>query len=241
MKPLPSDLLAAYAHGFYGYGTWAAPVWFIGMEEGGGQTCEEVAARLAAWDIRGRRELEDLPGFHAAYGEARWHGKGARSQRTWRQLIRMLLLGRGEPDLGGAILEHQRTDFGRMTGKTCVSELLPLPSPSIGAWHYADWSDLEWLKTREAYQNFMLLERACRLRDRVEEHRPPVVVFYGSSWHRYWGMIARGGWSQAIQGRLMGLQRNGTAFYVTRHPARESDAYFREIGEFLRRRHGASL
>jgi hypothetical protein len=33
----------------------------------------------------------------------------------------------------------------------------------------------------------------------------------------------------------------GTAFYVTRHPARESDTYFAEIGAYLHKRHGKQL
>jgi hypothetical protein len=100
---------------------------------------------------------------------------------------------------------------------------------------------LSWLRSRDAYQNFIFLHRATTLQQRIAQHRPPIVIFYGSTWHRYWGMIARGAWGQAIQDKLMGLERDGTAFYVTRHPTRESDSYFREIGAFLRSKHGTLL
>jgi hypothetical protein len=54
-------------------------------------------------------------------------------------------------------------------------------------------------------------------------------------------MIARAAWEQAIPGKLMGFEGFHATFYVTRHPASESDDYFREIGEFLHRKHGGQL
>jgi hypothetical protein len=86
-----------------------------------------------------------------------------------------------------------------------------------------------------------MLPRAAAIHKRIKEYQPRVVIFYGSAWHRYWGMIARVGWNQAINGRLMGGERDGIAYYVTRHPVVESDAYFQEIGLFLRRKHGGDL
>jgi hypothetical protein len=87
MTRLPNDLLTDYAHRFYGYGTWRAKVWFVGMEEGGGASADEVRIRLVAWNARGSRELEGLPDFHPACGIDCWHGEKARTQATWRQLI----------------------------------------------------------------------------------------------------------------------------------------------------------
>jgi hypothetical protein len=31
---------------FYGYGSWEAPIWFVGYEENGGDAPEEVAEKL---------------------------------------------------------------------------------------------------------------------------------------------------------------------------------------------------
>jgi hypothetical protein len=39
-------LLKDFAHKFYGYGSWRAPIWFIGMEEGGGKTFQEIKGSL---------------------------------------------------------------------------------------------------------------------------------------------------------------------------------------------------
>ncbi len=45
---------------FAGYGNLAAPIWFIGMEEGGGADVAELQRRVDAWRTRGSRTLEDL-------------------------------------------------------------------------------------------------------------------------------------------------------------------------------------
>lgn len=61
-------LLTEFMNKFYGYGNFATPYWFIGMEEGGGDSFEEVAQRLTVWKQRGRRELEDVADYHMALG-----------------------------------------------------------------------------------------------------------------------------------------------------------------------------
>jgi hypothetical protein len=57
-------LLNDYMKVFYGYGSWKAKYWFVGIEEGGGKTFEEVTRRLDTWDRRGRRDIEDIREFH---------------------------------------------------------------------------------------------------------------------------------------------------------------------------------
>src|SRR5437762_14089358 len=92
---LPDDLLQEYAARFYGFGTWDAKFWFIGIEEAGGWDEPSVQVRLDAWEQSGCPELENAPTFYPASGNSRWHCDGAKIQTTWRQLIRMLLLARG--------------------------------------------------------------------------------------------------------------------------------------------------
>jgi hypothetical protein len=45
LEHLNDEVLSAYAVGFYGYGSSAAPYWFIGMEEGGGDSIDEIKIR----------------------------------------------------------------------------------------------------------------------------------------------------------------------------------------------------
>jgi hypothetical protein len=48
-------LLEEFINNFYGYGNYHGKYWFIGMEEGGGNSIEEINRRLASWNTRGRR------------------------------------------------------------------------------------------------------------------------------------------------------------------------------------------
>jgi hypothetical protein len=63
-RTLDDTLLEAFMTGFYGYGTWAAKYWFVGLEEGGGQTCDEIARRIETWKKRKRPEIDDIREFH---------------------------------------------------------------------------------------------------------------------------------------------------------------------------------
>ena len=65
---LDRGILRRFVHEFYGYGAHKAPIWFVGMEEGGGRKFEQVAGRLNAWQKRGCMELEDLADYHREFG-----------------------------------------------------------------------------------------------------------------------------------------------------------------------------
>lgn len=47
--------LQDFMNRFYGYGSWDVELWFIGMEERGGNSMDEVERRLNAWDGRSRK------------------------------------------------------------------------------------------------------------------------------------------------------------------------------------------
>ncbi len=123
MNRLPNEVLTDYAHQFYGFGSWKAGVWFVGVEEEGGATFDDVASRLRAWDERGRKDLENAPVFYPACGTQSWHGDSAKIHPTWKQLIRMLLLARGERDSEKGILTYQRTHLGGAQDGACLMEL----------------------------------------------------------------------------------------------------------------------
>ena len=96
MALLDDAAVAKFIEALYDYGNWSAPVWFVGMEEGGGGTPEEIAKRIAAWEQRGRNELEDLVEYHHAIGVTRHFGAQPKLQSTWAKLIRILCAMRGQ-------------------------------------------------------------------------------------------------------------------------------------------------
>jgi hypothetical protein len=72
MQQLSEDLLSDYMDSFLGYGNIQGPYWFVGMEEGGGKTCAEIAQRITQWENRGKQPLEDLFEYHLGINEPRW-------------------------------------------------------------------------------------------------------------------------------------------------------------------------
>jgi hypothetical protein len=117
------DRLESYADTFYGYGTYSAKYWFIGIEEGGGGSIPEIERRVSCWLNRGGHELEDLVEYHSAIGVTRWFDPVPKLQPTWRQLIRVLLAAKSGDDRE-AIRRYQASKLGRWTGQTCLIELL---------------------------------------------------------------------------------------------------------------------
>src|SRR5882672_9473250 len=89
---LDDVVLARFMSSFFGYGRLQARVWFVGMEEGGGQNLEGIQARLSAWQQRGQPPVDDVAAFHKAFGQERWFVDGAPTQSTRRQLIRTVLV-----------------------------------------------------------------------------------------------------------------------------------------------------
>jgi hypothetical protein len=238
---LDDTLLAQYMDSFFGYGNTKAPLWFVGMEEGGGGTVEEVASRLAAWNQRGRPMVDDVAEFHYAIGQQRWFVPGAPTQNTWRQLIRTTLLAHELPVSLEAIRDYQVQRFSRSGGDVASLELLPLPSTSTRQehWRYAGWSNIKALAARETYRQHFLPLRIARLRELISQERPGAVVFYGVTYQQHW---------EAISGAVFGSGEfprtetvDGTRFFVVPHPtagpsrahAKTPQACFEAVGAAL--------
>ncbi|SFI69989.1 hypothetical protein SAMN05421753_111181 [Planctomicrobium piriforme] len=129
------ELLYSFANAFFGYGNLEAPIWFVGMEEGGGTSVGEINARLTAWNQRGRRCVEDLPEFCRATRVAhlnQWFDPRSNIQRTWNRLILMsaVLMGKEPLDLESRKV-IQRSSFAREQENESLLELFPFPSPGI--------------------------------------------------------------------------------------------------------------
>jgi hypothetical protein len=175
-------LLEEFIHTFYGYGNYAGRFWFIGMEEGGGGSYEEIQRCLTLWAVRGGRELEDAAEYHVQLGMAEYFQPPGKRQATWSGLIRLLLNIQRMPAVASNVREYQIDQLGRSSGETCLVELLPLHSPSIGNWLYGRTSTIPYLKSRTVYTRGVAPKRVEHLRRRIKAHQPPVVIFYGTGY-----------------------------------------------------------
>jgi hypothetical protein len=147
---LDDRLLDAFIDGFYGYGSFAALIWFVSIYEGGGKSIAEIAKRLSNWATRGQTELEDLAQFHEAIGKSRWVSSlKPRLQSTWRPLIRVQLQIEGNDFAGESaknqnrlLQNYQAEQWGRRDAGNCLMAVMPLWSPAKENWLYPDSSSL---------------------------------------------------------------------------------------------------
>ncbi len=183
---------------FYGYGSWSARFWFIGYEESGGNSPQEVAEKFNYFskehssvssgtlcDIRklyrqltvteGDRKGELFTNRH----EYRF-GPNAIQHRIWKNLIAFERGYQNEklPDLIN--YQCQKLALPDLAQEALIS-LYPLPSPHNHAWYYS-WLNLpqvDYLKSREHYEAHVYEARIQTILSNVRAHQPEVVLMYG--------------------------------------------------------------
>lgn len=162
-------LLSDFARLHYGYGDFRGDFWFVGMEEGGGDSFEDIERRLQTWRKRGGLELDDVAEYHKEMGITHLFRERPRIQTTWGGLIRILMATKGRTPSTDDIREYQRDCLGRTVGETCLLELLPLPSPSTKHWFYGEHSRLPYLVNRDAYREAFIRRRIGHLQGRMQQ------------------------------------------------------------------------
>ncbi len=235
---LNQNTLSAFMDTFMGYGDFNADTWFIGMEEGGGNSFEDVETRIKTWAKRGRRALEDCAEYHQAIGAGHlFTPPVSAAQRTWDWLMRAQLMSEGKVHDVAASKDMQGERWLRSGSKTCGLELLPLPSPKTSVWHYNQYSSDPILHNRTSYLEAMLPTRITAIKNAIDEYKPRSVVFYSKRYQEYW---------QKIVGRKLievdGLhiaQSGRTSFLCTMHPTAlirgsgKKIAYWENVGARL--------
>jgi hypothetical protein len=206
------------------------------MEEGSGDSVEEIQLRLDAWDRLGRKEVLDLGGFHEAIGQYHWFGPAPRLQSTWSQAIRIVLGSCGMEPSRADVACYQANQFGRARGNTCILNLLPLPAPSPQHWIYADCSEIAWLSDRDSYRESILTRRVEYLSGQIETRNPRYVVFFGIAHREYWEEIAGHRFDLVAPG-VFAATGDYTTFLIAKHPVAEgaTDEYFHQLGQRLTR------
>lgn len=235
-ETLNNTLLEQFMSRFLGYGNFNARVWFIGMEEGGGNNFDQVFKRLNTWRSRGLRELEDVRDYHLAIGIDRFFKEPVKLQRTWAHLIRVYLSAKDQSTEPHDLKQYQKDHFGCENGDTALLELMPLPSPGTNRWFYNAWSNLPYLKNRETYLAELLPKRIVLLREKIQEHKPPMVIFYGTTYRDYYENVIG---SPVRLDNDLGVffhSDASTKYLIIKHPAARgvTNQYFINVGEFLK-------
>ncbi len=238
MHKFDDELLSDFINGFWGYGSNSAQFWFVGMEEGGGNTFEELQIRFTEWNERGRKPLEDLFEYHENINISKWFVPNAPIQPTWNKLIRVLLSFKGIVPTRELVRSYQIEQLGRKKGETCLLELLPLPSPSTNQWLYDKHSEISTLLNREQYMQVVGTQRVSQLKRLIVANEPKFVVFYGFGYLEWWKKISN---TQLIEAEIDSKtayfgKLNNTSIAITQHPVAMGIKldYFHEVGEILR-------
>lgn len=215
--------LELYMNNFFGFGNWNSDIWFVGIEEGGGNSKEEVNLRLESW-LNSKKDLLDNYEHHKNIGILQFFDKKV-LQPTWRKLIRLKLSYEGITADNDLIRDIQSNNWGLITSDNALLDLFPLPSPSNSKWFYNEWSHLPYLKNRKEYYDFVIDYRVKYIRDKIEKHKPKVIVFYSLSMINYWNKIAEDDLTKNSNKVEIGnsyiriLKKNDTYFVVTPQPA----------------------
>jgi hypothetical protein len=184
---------------FYGYGSWGSKIWFVALEEGGGDLPEEVAERINYFhDVHATATQPELCDIRDLYRQVavRWEGARAGLFRNlheyrfsekavlhgvWKNLIAFVHGYRNEnvPDR----LEYQKKSFALSSGgNESLIRLFPLPAPHNHGWYYS-WLDLPphfgFLKSRVSYQDHLYQRRMEGILNNIRAHKPEVVLMYG--------------------------------------------------------------
>lgn len=232
---LDDALLEQFISRFLGYGSFNARVWFIGMEEGGGNDFEQVSKRLETWRERGMRELEDVRDYHLAIGIDRFFIEPVKLQRTWAHLVRVHLSALGRSTETEEIRKYQAKNLGRLEGGTAILELMPLCSPGRGYWFYDRWSSIPYLKSRERYESQVMPNRIALLKNTLQTSQPKVVVFYGATFRNYYEEIIGDGTKYMEDFGCYSCDSQSTRYLIIKHPAAKgiTSQYFINIGRYL--------
>ena len=202
---------------FWGYGNFKGNIWFVGMEEGCDGSINKLIKRFEATS---QGEIFDI------YDDMRcdadhmcWFEKGAKTQATYRKLIYILLYLKTnkEPTIE-EIREYQIKHFGRKKTDHAVLELMPLPCKSISKkdWIYES-SGIDGLLSRKEYLKTYRPERAKRLRELIQEHKPKLVIFYSMSYLDDLKNITKVQFDEVIKKKLYIAKDDSTLYAVVPH------------------------
>jgi hypothetical protein len=157
---------------FKGYGNPAGTYWFVGIEEYGQGTVEDLHARAAF------NEIEDLALVHSSPPL----GPVTGLIPTWGAMCKIVLRLKDDPDWWDreTCRRYQSQTLGTADSETFLTELLPLPKPSDRYW--PDW--WPWSSWDE-YAEKVVPHRIEMIRTLFEAHHPPFVFCYGKSYWPY--------------------------------------------------------
>ena len=225
---------------FWGYGSFEAFTWFVGMEEGleSDATLAHLAERFRV--AHGKPTTDMHRGMEKVYGHGRWFNRDARVQPTWKYPIALYLyLKIGHAPTKEEIRDHQAFSLGDSEAKeTMTVELMPLPSNKAHerTWLYGTLG-IPGLSTRSEYITTYKSERVRKLRELFHTHQPKLAIFYSLTYLSDWAAVI-GAKPEEITKGMSFAKTNSTACCIIPQSASFGMSYVRlyEFAEKVRGR-----
>jgi hypothetical protein len=200
---------------FIGYGRLAAPVVFLGVEEG---LADEAALHD---DLLRRSQFEsvmDVKEAHEGIADGQsLFSDNPRRQPTWRVMADVMLHFENRQFSSTDERKAERTAYrakrlGRKDGNSLLAELLPYPHRNTGSWLYG-----EKFSGREAYVDAILPQRIKLLDDVLSERPRKAVICYGRSEWPNFKRLFEGVPAWRILGRFECAEWHGARVTLTDH------------------------
>ena len=226
----------------WGYGSFGAPVWFVGMEEGlsnGGE--DYLPTRFAATngkilaDIR--RDMNNVKD-HMIWFTRRSTKIPYKIQPYWSYPISFYLyvvLGREPTKYEKSIFQGEKLG----SESSCVLELMPLPSNKTNeaTWQYGKYGSFG-LGTRSQYLERYKHARVRRLKELIQNHQPRLVIFNSVLYLPDWEAACGGKLSRAAR-QMYFLMGERTMFCVL--PQNHPGMSYARVYEFAERIRAAGV
>jgi hypothetical protein len=228
---LTQEVLDQYGLGFFGYGTWQAKTWIIGLEERGEihrDNLTEFTNRLGAWNPPD--SLVDLVPFHIAarlgqngLGHPDWNN------RTWRAM-RSACIAAGipidnlqdNPNWGGSSPQNPEH-------AVALIEAMPFPTRGINfPWPYSQFDEYHIQTRRDCAGRYLNL-RLETLIGNLREYHPKYMILYASNYGG--GVKLRDCWCDKIDAAHLpgGAENEWTNWTIPAIGARRSHFKFKVI------------
>ncbi len=108
--------------------------------------------------------------------------------------------------------------LGRRNSKTCLLELLPLPSPSVNVWLYKDFSKLSELRSREEYREKIAPNRISSIRSLIKHYKPKRVVFYSKTYEHFWVRFLDSTVQWRAKNKISFAREDNVEYMILPHP-----------------------
>lgn len=87
------------------------------------------------------------------------------------------------------------------------------------------------MASRDTYEKEVLPGRTKRLKNRIEKHKPKVVILYSFKYRKHWKKLVDVEFPKAMDNRAYFARNRTTLFVIVKHPAtREKNEYFNQAG-----------